>query len=313
MHGQWRGLEPVMATTLLETPVMSTRPVLLVPLLVLVLLGCNQAPPAPTGPTPETARTNLTQKEIDDDAKRGFDGLGEQMKRAERELEERAVSFLIKGVSDEQHKSVLFSKVQRLMDVQAKSNSVSSGGSYADGGSYFRISPISDIDVAAARIDFGNVLAVDPVARVIVVDALAPSAPRPEKGWPGAEAVEQFIIRAVVARFAREGADLAKTHGRDRVVVICMPNAASAALVKKLEPLAPISTSHGYPGTFGPQQTDYVLSTMAPVARFGDVVKALEGTPNLAVDEEKRIIIVDVPALKPRPASAKDQRATPPR
>jgi len=187
----------------------------------------------------------LIEKDIGDGIKKGFEELGEQMKRVDRELEERAVSFLIQDVRDEQHKSTLFAKVQRLEDAQTKSNSVPCGGNYADRGCYFRISPISDIEVAAA--------------------------------------------------------------------VICMPNAASAALIKKLEPLAPISTSHGYPGTFGPHQTDYVLSTMAPVAKFSDVVKALEGTPNLAVDEEKRIIIVDVPALKPRPARAKDHASAPPK
>jgi len=289
---------------------MSPRCGLLVPSLLITLSGCNRAPPAPT---PESTSPSLIEKEIGDGIKKGFEELGEQMKRLDRELEERAVSFLIQDVRDEQHKSTLFAKVQRLEDAQTKSNSVSSGGNYADRGCYFRISPISDIEAAAAKIDFGKVLAVDPVARVIVVNASASSAPRPPEGWPGPDAVEQFIVRTVVTRFAREGADEARKYGRDKVVVICMPNAASAALIKKLETLAPISTSHGYPGTFGPNQTDYVLSTMAPVAKFSDVVKALEGTPNLAVDEEKRIIIVDVPALKPRPARAKDHASAPPK
>jgi len=282
-----------------------------------LLLGCNRTTPeAPPGAPAPVAN----KKEIDEAVKKGSGDIGKQIENAERALEELAISFLIDGVRDEKHNGELFHKVQGLRDTGAKNSSVNHGGAYGKDDRYFRISPISDIEAAAAKIDFGRVVAVDAVDRVIVLDASAKSAPRPGKGWPGAKAVDQYVIRKIATRFERPDPDLVKTFGRDKVVVVCVPSIVDLKLrvlqvnlpiIQKLEKLGPVSTSQGYPGTYGPQQHSYNISTLAPIAKLSDVVKALDGVANLAVDDERRVVIVDLLTLKPRPAKVKEQPSAP--
>src|SRR5688572_20995408 len=113
---------------------MSTQRSLLVPLLGCVLLGCNRSSPAPP--------PAVVNKAVEEAVNKGFDELGKQFKAVDEDLKQKAVSFLIDGVRDNEHERELFSKVQHLEDTGTKSNSVLSGGSYYQNDIYFRISPI---------------------------------------------------------------------------------------------------------------------------------------------------------------------------
>ena len=93
-------------TVLLPTPIkvvrMQSRWILLNSLFGCLLAGCDQAPPTPPSGV------------IGDAIDKGFDELHKQIEAADKELELRAVSFLIDGVRDDEHSRELFSKVQSL-------------------------------------------------------------------------------------------------------------------------------------------------------------------------------------------------------
>lgn len=279
---------------------MPTQRSLFVFLLGCLLLGCNRAPPAPP---PAVAK-----KAVEEAVNKGLDELGKQLDATNKDLEQKAVSFLIDGVRDHEHQRELFSKVQRLEDAGAKSNEVLSRGAYHQKDIYFRISPISDMEAAAAQIDFGLVLAVDPADRVMVVDASAKPAPRPEKGWPGAKAVDQYVLRKAKTWAAGWAyAPVVKKFGPEKVVVVAIRADQSAApIVKKLRTLVPdLSITDG--PDFGVRNTPFTIASVAPVEKLADVVKALDGQPILTVDEARRVVIVaDLAELKPPRAEAKE-------
>ena len=291
-------------------PHMSMQHTLLVPLLGCLLLGCNGSRPAPP-----PAELN---KAVEEAVSRGFDEIGKQLDATDKDLKQKAVSFLIEGVRDNEHERELFSQVQRLEDAGTKSNSVSSGGGYYQKDIYFRISPISDMEAAAARIDFGLVLAVDPTDRVVLVDASAKLAPRPAQGWPGAKAIDDYVVRKTATwAVTQVGADLVKKFGTENVVVVHMPEEPRETpgvslspdkhpLVAKLRTLAPETLASNFPG-FGPKGKNFVTATVAPIQKLDDVVKALDGAEILAVDEQRRVILIgNLADLKPPRAEVKE-------
>lgn len=236
-----------------------------------------------------------------------------------KQIEERTVWFILHGVRDNKHDHELHMKVVALKDAEPKGYISFGGGNYGAADRCMRVSPIRDLEAAAAKVDFGLVLAVDPVDRVILVDLSAKPAPRPEKGWSGTKVIDEYIQRTVAKRFEDYDATLVKKHGKDKVVVVLLRgDGGTDSVVKKLQTLAPVE-KYQEPGFYGPQQTSlatlpthyFVLCVVAPIEKFSDVVKALDGVPNLAVDEERRVVIVDFPALKPRWEAAKEEKPAP--
>jgi hypothetical protein len=276
-------------------------------LLACLVLGCNQRPP-PSGPV---ARAPVVdEKPIAEIVKDETDDVTKQIDAAAAALEQQAVSFLIDGARDGQHANELFAKVHGLTDAGTKQPTAHARGGYGNG-MYFRISPISDIEAAAAKVDFGLVVAVDPVERIILMDASAKPAPRPPQGWPGTKAIDQYVVRKTALQFERYPKDLIKQFGRDKVVVVCLPFPGNQHTLKRLSTLAPDTYAAEYfPGS-GPQQTIFMFYAVAPVAKVSDVVKLLDDVGSLTVDEERRIIIVDLPSLRPRPPEAKEPRPVP--
>jgi hypothetical protein len=269
-----------------------------------MLLGCNRTPPAPQPPVAPTPPPVVNKEpEVAKDL-------------TDIQLEELTVWFLIDGVRDNENE--LRSKVTALKDAEPKGFASFGGGQYGRADRWFRMSPIKDLEATAAKIDFGLVLAVDPVDRVILMDASAKPAPRPEKGWPGSKVIDEYIQRMVAKRFENYDEGLVKKLGRDKVVTVLMPGEVNISIVKKLQALAPVETDQ-YPGFYGPQKTSranfpthyFVLCVVAPIEKVSDVVKALDGAPNLVVAEEQRVVIVDFPALKPRWAAAKAEKPAP--
>ena len=153
---------------------MSTHRCLLVPLLACLLLGCTRAKP-------------ITSEEVHEAVEEGvhkaFDELDKQIEAANKELEEKAVAFLIDGVRDDKHSRELSSKVQGLKDAGTKSRFFDlQGNCYYRNDTYFRVSPLSDLAAAVQKIAFGLVVAVDPAERIVLVDASAKPAARPATG-----------------------------------------------------------------------------------------------------------------------------------
>ncbi len=164
---------------------------------------------------------------------------------------------------------------------------------------------IKDLEAAAAKIDFGRVVALDPANRIVVVDVSAKPVPRPAEGWPGAKAVEQYVIRKTAIFAARHAhADSVKKFGRDKVVVVFLPDQHGSALadspvLQKLRKIAPETMTTSIE-KFGPKYKGVTLATVAPVQDVGDVVTALEGTTVLSADKERRVVLLgDAADLKP--------------
>jgi len=276
----------------------SKRWVVVTPLLACLGLGCNRGAPAPAPARPPPTAKKAAVEVIADDR----DETTKRLDAAEAALEQLAVSFVIDGVRDAKHQNDLFAEVRGLKDAEAKNGLARAGAGYAKGDRYFRVSPISDIAATASKVDFGLVVAVDPVARVILIDASAKPAPPPEKGWPGAQAIDRYIARHTAAHFERVPRDLIKQFGRGKVVAVCLPFPGNDRVLKKLSALAPATYSAEYfPGS-GPHQKVFMFYPVAPIDSVSDVVKVLDEFKNLTVDEERRVIIVDLPSLRPRPA-----------
>jgi hypothetical protein len=233
-------------------------------------------------------------------------------------LNELNVSFLIDGVRDAEHERRLSAKVQALRDAGAASHNYGHKGAYYDADTFFEVSPVSDLEAAAAKVDFGRVLAVDPATRVLLIDAAAKPTPRPAEGWPGSEALDAYAVRKSAVFAAKQAyEERVKKFGREKVVVVCMPEQPGPAdahpIVVKLRGLAPETTATPFPG-FGPQQKNFTYATVAPIENMEDVVKVLAGEPILAVDKERRIVLVgDLAALKPLGPKAKTPPPVPPK
>ncbi|MBS0262630.1 MAG: hypothetical protein JSS02_11820 [Planctomycetes bacterium] len=263
------------------------------------------------------------EQAVEDAIGKGFDELGKQLEATDLALKQKAVSFLIDGVRDNEHERELFSKVQHLEDLGTKSNSVSSRGAYYQHDTFFQISPISDIEAAAAKIDFGLVLAVDLSDRVVFVDAAAKPAPRPANGWPDGKAIDEYILRKTSTWAATQvDASLVQKFGREKVVVVHFPEEPPETpglspspdqhrLVRTLRSLAPDTSASSFPG-FGPKGKNFVSATVAPIADVADVLKTLDNTTILAVDEQRRVILIGpVADLRPPTAAGQEQAPAP--
>lgn len=264
-----------------------------------LLLGCNRTDPTPAPPVAVTPPGKVP------------------------DLKQLAVWFMISGVRDNNHENELQKKIVALKDDEEGRIS-QGGGNYGPADRCHSISPIKDLEAAAVKVDFGLVLAVDPVDRVILVDASAKSMPRPEKGWPGTKVIDEYILRAVAKRCKDWDIDLVEKLGPEKVVAVVMPGdgrtgdndmgGLNGSIIKKLNTLAPVKTRHN-PGFYGPrgsQGLDYfVLCVVAPIEKFSDVVKVLDGVPDVAVDEERRVVIVGFSALKPGWTEVKEQKPAP--
>lgn len=279
---------------------MLTQRSFLVLLLGGLLLGCNRTGPAPAVTPPE---------DIEKPTKKGVAG---------RDLKQLAVWFMIRGVRDDNHDNELQKKVVALKDDE-EGRILQGGGNYGPADRCHCISPIKDLEAAALKVDFGLVLAVDPVDRVILVDASAKPMPRPEKGWPGTKVIDEYILRTVAKRCKDWDVELVEKFGHEKVVAVLMPGDGRTgadgghndSLFKKLQTLAPVKILHN-PNFYGPrgsQGLDYfVLCVVGPIEKFSDVVKVLDGVPNVAVDEERRVVIVGFSALKPGWTEVKEQK-----
>jgi hypothetical protein len=259
------------------------------------------------------------EKDIEKSTNKGVDDPKKQIEHTERELAQLQVSFLIDGVRDNKHSGELYAKVQGLKDASAKSMIVGarngygkpSGPSAPQPDQCIQISPISNMEAAAAKIDFGLVVAVDPVDRVILVDASAKPAPRPEKGWPGAKAIDQYVTRKIALFFDAKSfaSEPLKQFGRDKLVIVCVSKEfQSAGVLDKLKSLAEVTATEyrDIEVDLCPRDDARVtLYTIAPIAKMSDVSKVLAGTENVGVDEELRFVLIGLDSAKPRKAKVK--------
>jgi hypothetical protein len=270
-------------------------------LLACLLAACNRKP------TPSKAEISSA---ISNAMSAAMSEMGKQLAAADKEMDRKSVTILIDGVRDDAHHSELYAKVQHVEDSGTKNNRIATWGGYYQHDALIRISPVSDIQAAAEKIDFGLVLAVDETTRVILLDASAKPAARPPNGWPGAEAIKAHAVRKTLTYAAGQAFEpLVTQFGADKVVVVWMPEQKGASrdshpspddhpLVKKLRAIAPQTICHSL--DFGPKNAYFVSATIAPAPSFADVMKNLEGSPILASDEKSRVVIVgDVNDLIP--------------
>lgn len=260
----------------------------------LFLIGCTcfGCSPATSDPSADKTRESV-DKALD---KVGSE-IHKQRETVKMELRERAVSFLVDGLHDDQHIRALYSKIEALSDPGADNHSFKNCGAYYQSDTCFFTSPITDMETAVANIDFGLVLAVDPNHRVVLIDVSEESNPRPFKDQPGAEVIKEYVLRKT-ATFAASRVDtrLVERFGGDNVVVVWMPdqpgtNPKSQPVVTHLRELAPETRAANYTG-FGPRNSSFAVATVAPVNEFSQVVEALEGETILAADEEQRVVIL---------------------
>ncbi|MBI3865631.1 MAG: hypothetical protein HY290_27475 [Planctomycetia bacterium] len=242
--------------------------------------------------------------------------ISKELDAATQRLNANAVGFVIDGVRDDAHRRELSQKIQSLKDSDTGDSSFTSDGAYHQRDTYFRVSPIRDIEDAANRIDFGRVLSVDPKERTILVDAAAERSERPADGWPGSKAFEQYILQQV-RNAATPYQGLVDKFGRDKVVVIWAPEESMEEpglhpspdkhpMVTELRKFAPETLASS--SDFGPRHYYFVMITVAPVSDLADVVKKFEGISTLVIDEERRsIIVADLADLKPIGAKTSEQ------
>ncbi len=266
--------------------------------------GCSR--PAPP------ASPSLTQQQAADSFRRGLGEFQGQVAAAEKQLKVQEVAVVVDGVRDSTHNAEISHKVQQLKDPDSTSHSFSSRGStYSGSDSLFVISPILDVVDAADRIDFGRVTGVDVANRTILVDAGVEKTERPTDGWPGSDAIDQFILkRAVAAASVAAVQSLVDKYGRDKVVVIRVPEEPVNAegvhpspdlhpLVPKIREVAPESLTST--DDCGPQGQYYVTITVAPMDDVAAVLKLLGEKKPLVVDAAARVILIgDIDRLRPR-------------
>jgi hypothetical protein len=278
---------------------------------VSLLLGCSGSPPpvAPS-PPPVVARPNGLAPQPEG-----------QTDFTDEDFQRLAVWFLLQSVRDEEQYYQLRAQASELKDAKPENTISLGGGYYNTHDSWIRLSPVSDVQAAAAKIDFGKVLAVDPAARVILIDPAAEPEPAPADGWPGSDVIDKYILAAVARKFEHVDAQpFAEKVGRDKLVVVLVPGPVeedSDPLVQKLRKVATTSTEKVYPGFYGarsilggnPGQAFFSLCVVGPIENVSDVAQALDGVPDVVVDEERRLIVVGCPDLKPGWGEAVQQPA----
>jgi hypothetical protein len=261
-----------------------------------LLFGCGRNSgnnPAP--PSAVTADTQQLAAEIDKQ-------LAEQMEQRNLDLEKQKLILLVDGIRDIEHKESVSTSVERLINTESGNWSVASKGGYGHS-SFISISPVADVEAAAAKIDFGTVLAVDCEQRTIVVDAGAKPIARPAAGWPGARGVREFIGRKTAAWAVENAAeDLIQEVGAEKALIVCYPgstdeDAWSDASDAQLQELATkhegsVRTTCAYPS-----QGDCRIATIGPIASVPEFVEALAPSV-LWTDEKLRVIVLERPADK---------------
>ncbi|MCA8995698.1 MAG: hypothetical protein KDA80_01895 [Planctomycetaceae bacterium] len=271
------------------------------PLLSLcVLVGCDRKGVSP--PPVKTEELNEIVGELAEEVEN-------QRRMANKELDRLEVAFVIMNVRDTDSDEMLATEVKSLIDVRAKNSRFSSSGScYDHTDRLFRASPVSDIQAAAQRIGFGLVLAIDSESRSILINASRPPVRRPESGWPGPKEFRRHILASTVS-FAEKRASerLVKAYGPEQVVVVWMPSEKVAEgtfgptkqVVEKLRGLSPETEISNWP-QYGPRNADFTRLSVAPVDEIQTVVEALDGESILAVDAERRVILLgEMSALIP--------------
>jgi hypothetical protein len=271
-------------------------------IVVLSLLGCSLA-----ACSHKRELSSAEQAEIDNAISNGIAKAFVEMDKKMEEIQAKNVTFLVDGERDETHKREIFSKLQRLEDDEGRTNNnVWTGYGYMNQtDACIGVGPISDMQAAAAKIDFAQVLAVDEKARVILLDASAQPAARPPDGWPGADAIKAYAIRKTISYAPMQVVEeTVKELGRDHVVVVWMPEQKGLSpddhpIVKQLRSIAPKTLCHVW--GYGPKNSGFVCATIAPAPNFGEIVKAVQGLPIIATDEKLRVILIgDVNDLLPQ-------------
>jgi hypothetical protein len=226
--------------------------------------------------------------------------------------ESQAVSFLVDGMRAPDDQDRL---ARILTSLSGPGAECIARGAYEQQDCYFRVRPISDLQAAVEKIEFGHVLAVDPTDRVVLVDLLGKPAPKPADGWPGAKIIDEYVLRKTVtwaARYARHDwvvhHDWAKKFGPENIVVVALfeqpaSNTVSASehpVIKQLQAIAPEVCVSMYP-EFGPQAASVVIGIVAPI-KVSDLVKALQKKVGiLTFDEQQHVVLLGALAdLKPR-------------
>jgi len=219
----------------------------------------------------------------------------EQMKERQAALEQSNLILLIDGLRDQEHRIRIQSRAEALLDKNSGNWQVSTTGGY---GSCHKIqvSPVADVEAAAARIDFGAVLGVDIAKRTIVVNVESDATPRPETGWPGADAVRAYIGRQLGSSFAKDAKLKRKTAEIGDAVVIGYPRDSdngewAQAIDVKLQKMA--AEQQARVVTVDSCQTldPYRVAIIEPIADPAAIVAALGGNV-LWNDEAQRLIVL---------------------
>lgn len=266
-------------------------------LLALCLVtGCrDKADNNPTVNPPFNATVTIDGQQL---AKAMEVQFAEQMKKRMADLERTNLILLIDGQRDQEHRTQIQSRAEALLDKSSGNWHVSTMGGY--GSCYkIQISPVADVEVAAAKIDFGAVLAVDIVKRTIVVDVGAEAAPRPKTGWPGADAVRAYIGRQLGSSFAKDASFKRKKAELGDSVVVGYPRESAEdewakgidMQLQKLaaEQQAKVVTVDSYQ-TLDP----YRVAILEPIADPAAITAALANEVQWH-DESERLLVLQSP------------------
>ncbi len=233
------------------------------------------------------------------------------------EYKKHEVAFVVDGVRDYPHSEEIFLRLQQLKYLHRQGTDSlghiiwSRGSRYRGNDCLYVISPILDVVDVANRIDFGRVTGVDVKNRTILVDAGAELTECPAAGWPGSEAIDQFVLeRTVAAASVAADQSLVDKYGSDRVFVILVPEESVNAdgvhsspdlhpLVLNIRKLAPesLATTDYY----GPREQAFVTITVAPVFDVASFLFFLGEELPIVVDESARVMLFgDIDRLRPR-------------
>lgn len=135
-------------------------------LLPTTLIGCGEGQRKEVSPA-KKFDPEAIQKEI-------AGQLANQLEKRTVDLEKQKLILLIDGIRDKVQRDAITKKALELIDGKLGNYSIVTKGGYDDS-TFLEVSPIGDLELSAAKIDFGAVLAVDADKRTIVVDAGSPS------------------------------------------------------------------------------------------------------------------------------------------
>ncbi len=243
--------------------------------------------------------------------------MAEQFDKRAVDLEKGKLILLVDGIRDREHSDQIQESVETLLDKGLGNWQVMTKGGFKNCMN-MEVSPIADLEAAAAKISFGAVLGLDVEQRTMVVDANASATPRPDSGWPGADAIRGWKGRKLADGFMKDAKTSFEKLAAEDAMIVGYPqrshddDAWASSIDTQLGELAStlkaeVSILYSY---F--YEEDYRIATVGPVANPDDIVKAL-GDQILWKDESQRVIVLKRPADKSdTPEASTSQEPTQP-